>query len=106
MSYSGVKQPEFDTLVTRHTTAALQLEGLATVLYGELTAAGLNTEPALRIRAMAKEVSAEVEDLRRRQRVIHEMERELPRVGWRLPRLEGWESCPHRGSTPKSCVIA
>ncbi|MFF4625690.1 hypothetical protein [Nonomuraea jabiensis] len=75
MSYSGVKQPEFDTLVTRHTTAALQLEDLATVLYGELTAAGLNTEPALRIRAMAKEISAEVEDLRRRQRIIHEMER-------------------------------
>ncbi|TMR96584.1 hypothetical protein EJK15_22765 [Nonomuraea basaltis] len=31
---------------------------------------------------------------------------ELHWVGWRLPRLEGWESCPHRGSTPKSCVIA
>ncbi|MED7930411.1 hypothetical protein SMD20_39720 [Nonomuraea sp. LP-02] len=75
MSYSGVKQPEFDTLVARHTTAALQLEDLAAMLHGELSAAGLSTEPALRIRAMAKEVSAEVDDLRRRQRIVQEMER-------------------------------
>ncbi|MEV1244489.1 hypothetical protein [Nonomuraea sp. NPDC049750] len=85
MSFTGVKQPEFDSLVSRHSTAAQQLEGLAAALYGELTAAGLDTGPALRIRDMAKEVGAEVEDLRRRQRLIRDMERLKVTFGTHTP---------------------
>ncbi|MEU7860176.1 hypothetical protein [Nonomuraea sp. NPDC049141] len=85
MSFTGIKQPEFDSLVSRHSTAAQQLEGLAAALHGELTAAGLDTGPALRIRDMAREVGAEVEDLRRRQNLIREMERLKVTFGTHTP---------------------
>ncbi|MDA0632013.1 hypothetical protein OUY22_01190 [Nonomuraea sp. MCN248] len=75
MSFSGVKLPEFDTLVTRHTAAATQMEELASRLYQELTGAGLDITPAQRIRKLAAQVGQEAEDLRRRQRIIREMER-------------------------------
>ncbi|GAA3112748.1 hypothetical protein [Nonomuraea salmonea] len=75
MSYSGVKLPEFDTLVARHTAAATQMEELAARLYQELTGAGLDTTPAERIRKLAAQVGQEAEDLRKRQRIVREMER-------------------------------
>lgn len=75
MSYSGVKLPEFDTLVTRHTAAAMQIEELASLLYGELNGAGLDTAPAERIRRLAAQVGQEAEDLRKRQGIVREMER-------------------------------
>jgi hypothetical protein len=75
MSFSGVKLPEFDTLVTRHTAAAMQIEELASLLYGELNSAGLDTSPATRIRQLAAQVNQEAEDLRKRQRIVREMER-------------------------------
>ncbi|MFG1947757.1 hypothetical protein [Nonomuraea sp. NPDC048826] len=67
--------PEFDTLVTRHTAAATQMEELASRLYRELTSAGLDTTPAERIRKLAAQVEQEAEDLRKRQRIVREMER-------------------------------
>ncbi|MGW4794754.1 hypothetical protein ACWEPC_20325 [Nonomuraea sp. NPDC004297] len=75
MSFSGVKLPEFDTLVTRHTAAAMQIEELASLLYGELHSAGLDTAPAERIRRLAAQVGQEAEDLRKRQGIVREMER-------------------------------
>ncbi len=73
MAFTGVKQPEFDRLVARHTAAASQLKDLAQKLHGELSAAGLDTTPAVRIEALAKRASAQAEDLRRRQKLIQEM---------------------------------
>ncbi|RVX44908.1 hypothetical protein EDD27_7675 [Nonomuraea polychroma] len=75
MSFTGVKLPEFDTLVARHTAAAMQIEELASLLYGELNGAGLDTAPAERIRKLAAQVGQEAEDLRKRQRIVREMER-------------------------------
>ncbi|MEW9554084.1 hypothetical protein [Nonomuraea sp. NPDC050783] len=81
MSFSGVKLPEFDTLVTRHTAAARQMEELASRLYGELTSAGLDTTPAERIRKLAAQVGQEAEDLRNRQRIVREIERHKINLG-------------------------
>ncbi|MFC5825242.1 hypothetical protein [Nonomuraea insulae] len=81
MSFSGVKLPEFDTLVTRHTAAAMQMEELASLLYGELTSAGLDTTPAERIRRLAAQVGQEAEDLRKRQRIVREIERHKITLG-------------------------
>ncbi len=75
MSFTGVKLPEFDTLVARHTAAAMQIEELGSLLYGELNGAGLATDPAERIKQVAAQVGQEAEDLRRRQRIVREMER-------------------------------
>ncbi|TMR90168.1 hypothetical protein [Nonomuraea basaltis] len=81
MSFSGVKLPEFDTLVTRHTAAAMQIEELASLLYGELNGAGLDTAPAERIRKLAAQVGQEAEDLRKRQRIVREIERLKVSIG-------------------------
>ncbi|MEV0312308.1 hypothetical protein [Nonomuraea fuscirosea] len=81
MSFSGVKLPEFDTLVNRHTAAARQMEELASRLYGELTSAGLDTTPAERIRKLAAQVGQEAEDLRNRQRIVREIERNKITLG-------------------------
>jgi hypothetical protein len=75
MSYSGVKLPEFDTLVARHTAAATQMQELAARLHQELAGAGLDTTPAERIRKLAAQVAQEAEDLRKRQSIVREMER-------------------------------
>ncbi|MEV5498739.1 hypothetical protein AB0M50_25395 [Nonomuraea fuscirosea] len=81
MSFSGVKLPEFDTLVARHTAVARQMEELASQLYGELTSAGLDTTPAERIRKLAAQVGQEAEDLRKRQRIVREIERHKITLG-------------------------
>ncbi|TXK33925.1 hypothetical protein [Nonomuraea sp. C10] len=81
MSFSGVKLPEFDMLVTRHTAAAAQMEKLASLLYGELTSAGLDTTPAERIRKLATQVGQEADDLRKRQRIVREIERHKITLG-------------------------
>lgn len=85
MSFSGVKLPEFDTLVTRHTAAATQMEELASRLHRELTSAGLDTTPAERIRKLAAQVGQEAEDLRKRQRIVREMERHKIAFGASVP---------------------
>jgi hypothetical protein len=75
MSFSGVKLPEFDTLVSRHTSAASQLEKLASMLHTELTNAGLDTAPAERIRKLAVQVGQEADDLRQRQLIVRAIEK-------------------------------
>ncbi|TDE30705.1 hypothetical protein E1295_40950 [Nonomuraea mesophila] len=74
--FTGVKRPAFDTMADQHTAAAGRLADLATRLHGELTAAGLDTLPATRIRDLARQARTQAEDLRRRRRLVDELERE------------------------------
>lgn len=74
--FTGVKQPAFDMLVSKHSSAGSQLDVLAARLWAELNLAGLDTSPAIRIREIAKRVNTQAEDLRRRQRLVHEMVRQ------------------------------
>ena len=74
--FCGVKRPEFDTMTAKHTAAASQLDQLAQRLYGELSQAGLDVTPATRMRELAHRVRLQAEDLRRRQRLITELERQ------------------------------
>ncbi|MFI6796732.1 hypothetical protein [Streptosporangium canum] len=74
--FTGVKQPEFDTMAGKHTQAAGRLEQLAQALYGELQSAGVDTSPALRLRELAGRVGKQADDLRRRQALIREMEQQ------------------------------
>ncbi|MEO3794613.1 hypothetical protein ABGB14_30750 [Nonomuraea sp. B10E15] len=73
--FTGVKRPQFDTMATQHTAAAERLADLATRLHGELTAAGLDTMPATRIRELARQAQTQAEDLRRRRQLVDELER-------------------------------
>ncbi|NRQ30292.1 hypothetical protein HII36_00340 [Nonomuraea sp. NN258] len=82
MSFTGVKLPEFDMLISKHAAAAQRLDDLAARLHGELELAGLDTTPAVRIRKLAKEVSGEVSDLRRRQQLVRDLERREIIMGW------------------------
>jgi hypothetical protein len=79
--FSGVKQPEFDTMTGRHAQAAQQLEELARRLHGELQGAGLDTSPAARLRELAGRVTTQAEDLRRRQKLVHELQRQKVSFG-------------------------
>ncbi|RBQ21896.1 hypothetical protein DP939_04270 [Spongiactinospora rosea] len=79
--FTGVRQPAFDLLVAGHGRAGEQLGELAGLLYGELRAAGLDPTPALRIREIARRVSAQGADIRRRQRLIRELERQQVAFG-------------------------
>ncbi|MEV0591103.1 hypothetical protein [Nonomuraea cavernae] len=83
--FSGVKQPEFDTMTGRHAQAAGRLEELAQTLYGELQRAGLDTAPATRLRELAERVTTQAEDLRRRQRLVHELQRQKVTFGRSTP---------------------
>ncbi|WP_066939638.1 hypothetical protein [Microtetraspora fusca] len=83
--FTGVKQPDFDTMTAGHTRAAGQLDRLAQALYGELQGAGLDTGPALRLRDLARRVGTQAEDLRRRQAMIQEMERQRVAFGTCTP---------------------
>lgn len=80
-TFTGVRQPSFDSLVTKHSSAGSQLESLASTLWTELSKAGLDTSPAVRIREIARRVSTQAEDLRRRQRLVHEMVRQKAGFG-------------------------
>jgi hypothetical protein len=79
--FTGVKQPEFDTLVSKHSSAGSQLDSLASILWAELHKAGLDTSPAMGVREIAKRVNTQAEDLRRRQRLVHEMVRQGVSLG-------------------------
>ncbi|OUC91530.1 hypothetical protein [Streptosporangium minutum] len=79
--FTGVKQPEFDTMAGKHTQAAGRLEQLAEALYGELQSAGVDTSPALRLRELAGRVGKQADDLRRRQALIREMEQQKVSFG-------------------------
>ncbi|MER6828672.1 hypothetical protein ABT352_22015 [Streptosporangium sp. NPDC000563] len=84
-SFTGVKQPEFDTMTSKHTQTAGRLEQLAQTLYGELQRAGLDTSPALRLRDLAGRVDKQAADLRRRQALVRELEREKISFGTSRP---------------------
>ncbi|MBF8188428.1 hypothetical protein ITP53_22400 [Nonomuraea sp. K274] len=79
--FTGVKQPEFDTMANKHTEAATRLEELAQALHSELQSAGLDTSPAARLRQLAGRVIAQAEDLRRRQKLVHELQRQKATFG-------------------------
>ncbi|MGN9781796.1 hypothetical protein ACTMTF_10235 [Nonomuraea sp. ZG12] len=83
--FSGVKQPEFDTMTGRHAQAARQLEELARRLHGELQGAGLDTSPATRLRELAGRVTTQAEDLRRRQKLVRELQRQKVSFGTSTP---------------------
>ncbi|MEV5407469.1 hypothetical protein AB0K60_01345 [Thermopolyspora sp. NPDC052614] len=83
--FTGVKLPEFDVMAAKHTQAADRLEELARALHRELQGAGLDTTPAARIRELAAQVGRQAEDLRRRQVLIQEMQREKVAFGLSLP---------------------
>ncbi|MDF5751819.1 hypothetical protein [Spongiactinospora sp. TRM90649] len=73
--FTGVRQPEFDLLVACHCQAGPRLERLAELLHAELRTAGLDPTPALRVGDIARRVLRQGDDLRRRQRLIRELER-------------------------------
>ncbi|GAA3445268.1 hypothetical protein [Planomonospora venezuelensis] len=83
--FTGVRQAEFDAMAGEHTQAAGRLEQLAQALYGELQGAGLDTSPAVRLRELAGRVTAQAEDLRRRQKLVHELDRRKVAFGVSTP---------------------
>ncbi|MFI6790422.1 hypothetical protein ACIBG4_24155 [Nonomuraea sp. NPDC050383] len=83
--FTGVKQPEFDTMAGKHTEAAGRLEELAAALHGELQSAGLDTAPAARLRQLAGRVTAQAADLRRRQQLVRELQRQKVTFGRSTP---------------------
>ncbi|GAA3214259.1 hypothetical protein [Nonomuraea helvata] len=83
--FTGVKQPEFDTMTSKHTEAARRLEELAQALHSELQSAGLDTSPAARLRQLAGRVTTQAEDLRRRQKLVHELQRQKVTFGRSTP---------------------
>jgi hypothetical protein len=83
--FTGVKLPEFDTMTGKHAEAATRLEELARTLHGELQSAGLDTAPAARLRKLAGRVSTQAEDLRRRQKLVHELQRQKVTFGRSTP---------------------
>jgi hypothetical protein len=89
--FVGVKQAAFDTMAGRHSRAASQLDQLAQALWAELNKAQLDTSPALRIRDMAGRVRKQAADLQRRQRLVHEMERQKITFGFKTPKGTFWE---------------
>ena len=83
--FSGVKQPDFDTMAGKHAQAAGQLEELAQALHRELQGAGLDTSPAARLRELAGRIATQAEDLRRRQHLVHELQRQKVTFGRSMP---------------------
>jgi hypothetical protein len=83
--FTGVKQPEFDTMAGKHAEAATRLEELAQALYTELQGAGLDVSPATRLRELAGRVTMQAEDLRRRQKLVHELQRQEITFGRSTP---------------------
>ncbi|SEL70350.1 hypothetical protein [Nonomuraea pusilla] len=74
--FTGVKPAEFDAMTSKHAEAARRLEELARALHGELRRAGLDTSPAARLRQLAGRVTTQAEDLRQRQALVHELQRQ------------------------------
>ncbi|MEU4572843.1 hypothetical protein [Nonomuraea sp. NPDC023979] len=83
--FTGVKPAQFDAMTSAHTQAARRLEQLAQALHRELDAAGLDTTPATRLRDLATRVATQAGDLRRRQRLVHELQRQKVTFGTSTP---------------------
>jgi hypothetical protein len=94
-NFVGVRQPAFDTMVGGHIRAAAQADRLARALWAELSRAQLDTSPAVRIREIAGRLREQAADLQRRQRLVHEMERQKIEFGFRTSRGTFW-SLPDR----------
>jgi hypothetical protein len=90
-NFVGVKQPAFDMMVGGHARAASQLDKLAQALWVELNKAQLDTSPALRIREVAGRLREQMSDLQRRQRLMHEMERQEIGFGFCTPAGTFWD---------------
>lgn len=73
--FTGVKRPNFDELERQHRQAASRLHECAYALWVELSQAGLDTSPAIRIRELAERASSQAKDLGRRLQLVHEMQR-------------------------------
>jgi hypothetical protein len=92
-NFTGVKQPAFDELVGGHARTTGLLDQLAHDLWVQLNRLGVDTSPALRIRALAARIGEQVLDLRSRQARVHAMEKQgagaelcLPSgTFWKLP---------------------
>ncbi|NRQ35620.1 hypothetical protein HII36_27855 [Nonomuraea sp. NN258] len=84
--FTGVKQPEFDTMTSKHTEAARRLEELAQSLHRELQSAGLDTSPAARLRQLAARITGQADDLRRRQKMVHELQQKKVIFGMSMPK--------------------
>lgn len=90
-AFVGVKQPAFDTMVGQHARAAARIDQLARALWAELNKVQLDTSPALRLRDMASRLRTQVADLQRRQRLVHQMERQKINFGFRANSGTFWE---------------
>jgi hypothetical protein len=90
-AFVGVRQPAFDAMVARHSRAAAQIDQLAQALWAELNKVGLDTSPAIRIRKLAGRLCEQAADLKRRQRLIHEMERQKISFGFQTANGAFWE---------------
>ncbi|NSC24657.1 hypothetical protein FM076_27270 [Streptomyces albus subsp. chlorinus] len=107
--FSGAKMPAFDDLVNAHTRAASVLEQCADDLWTELVRMRVDSAPAQRIRAIAERVRGQVTELRRRQSLVHAMQRQgggarlctVQGTYWTLPdTLSGKVPMPVPGSPP------
>ncbi|MFG1943700.1 hypothetical protein [Nonomuraea sp. NPDC048826] len=83
--FTGVRQAEFDTMASRHAETAGRLEELSRTLHRELQEAGLDPAPATRLRDLAQRVTRQAEDLRRRQKLVHELQRQKVTFGRSTP---------------------
>jgi hypothetical protein len=73
-NFTGVRQPAFDYLVSSQARAAPVLDRLAGDLWSQLRRLGVDTSPALRIRALATVTRGQAADLRNRQEKLRPLE--------------------------------
>ncbi|MGI5346854.1 hypothetical protein ACQEU8_01515 [Streptomyces sp. CA-250714] len=105
-NFSGVKQPLFDELVSRHGRAAFLLEQLAGDLWQELVRLDIDTSSALRLRELASRVRSQATELQTRQSRVHAMQRQRSgaklctpgSIYWELP--EAATPTPQPGQPP------
>ncbi|MFL6141164.1 MAG: hypothetical protein ACJ72N_04720 [Labedaea sp.] len=89
--FSGVKQPVFDNLVSNQSKAVGLLDQLAHDLWAQLNVIGVDTSPALRIRALAGRMGERLLDLRVRQTRVHAMERDSRNARLSTPTGTFWK---------------
>ncbi|MGP3977972.1 hypothetical protein ACTWQF_28935 [Streptomyces sp. 8N114] len=100
-NFSGVKQPAFDHLVSRHARAAFLLEQLAGDLWEEIVRLDIDTSPALRLREVARRVRDQATELQTRQSRVQAMQQQ--RSGAKLCTVSGtyWELPETATPTPQ-----
>jgi hypothetical protein len=93
-NFTGVKQPAFDGLVGGHSRTVGSLDQLAHDLWIPLNKLGVDTSPALRIRALASRIGSQVLDLRAHQARVHAMEKQGRGAVWSVPSGTYWTLPP------------